>query len=172
MRMGNILRGRQADYIRRVHYMPEYAKELRTTHISDVLFGRFTAATENGIRVIRERGFRCAVYRLFVDAVCTRMGYYLVILFAAYRILVLKNMMIGDGLMVAMAMFSVTEALLDQENSFFSCTSTPCTLAISGIFWTMSPKYRRTTQGLSLRCRWRSYGYRTCRFPISVLTGR
>jgi len=110
---------RQADYIRRVHYMPEYAKELRTTHISDVLFGRFTAATQNGIRVIREHGFRCAVYRLFVDAVCTRMGYYLVILFAAYRILVLKNMMIGDGLMVAMAMFSVTEALLDQENSFF-----------------------------------------------------
>ncbi|MDE6816349.1 MAG: ABC transporter ATP-binding protein/permease, partial [Lachnospiraceae bacterium] len=110
---------RQADYIRRVYYMPEYAKELRTTHISDVLFGRFTAAIQNGIRVIGKHGFRCAVYRLFVDAVCTRMGYYLVILFATYRILVLRNMMIGDGLMVAMAMFSVTEALLDQENSFF-----------------------------------------------------
>ncbi len=110
---------RQADYIRRVHYMPEYAKELRTTNISDVLFRRFIAATQNGIRVIEKHGFKCAVYRLFVDAVCTRMGYYLVILFAAFRILVLRNMMIGDGLMVAMAMFSVTEALLDQENSFF-----------------------------------------------------
>ena len=110
---------RQADYIRRVHYMPEYAKELRTTNISDVLFGRFMTATQNGIRVIQRHGLRCAVYRLFVDAVCTRMGYYLVILFAAFRILVLRNMMIGDGLMVAMAMFSVTEALLDQENSFF-----------------------------------------------------
>ncbi len=110
---------RQADYIRRVHYMPEYARELRTTHISDVLFRRFAAATQNGIRVIEKHGLKCAIYRLFVDAVCTRMGYYLVILFAAYRILVLRNMMIGDGLMVAMAMFSVTEALLDQENSFF-----------------------------------------------------
>jgi len=110
---------RQADYIRRVHYMPEYAKELRTTNISDVLFRRFTAATQNGIRVIEKHGLKCAVYRLFVDAVCTRMGYYLVILFAAFRILVLKNMMIGDGLIIVMAMFSVTEALLDQENSFF-----------------------------------------------------
>ena len=110
---------RQADYIRRVHYMPEYAKELRTTNISDVLFKRFITATQNGIRVIKKHGIKCAVYRLFVDAVCTRMGYYLVILFAVYRILVLRNMMIGDGLMVAMAMFSVTEALLDQENSFF-----------------------------------------------------
>ena len=110
---------RQADYIRRVHYMPEYAKELRTTNISDVLFKRFITATQNGIRVIKKHGIKCAVYRLFVDAVCTRMGYYLVILFAAFRILVLRNMMIGDGLMVAMAMFSVTEALLDQENSFF-----------------------------------------------------
>ena len=110
---------RQADYIRRVHYMPEYAKELRTTNISDVLFRRFITATQNGIKVIEKHGFKCAVYRLFVDAVCTRMGYYLVILFAAFRILVLRNMMIGDGLMVAMAMFSVTEALLDQENSFF-----------------------------------------------------
>lgn len=110
---------RQADYIRRVHYMPEYAKELRTTNISDVLFRRFTTASQNGIKVIEKHGFRCAVYRLFVDAVCTRMGYYLVILFAAFRILVLRNMMIGDGLMVVMAMFSVTEALLDQENSFF-----------------------------------------------------
>lgn len=110
---------RQADYIRRVHYMPEYAKELRTTNISDVLFKRFITATQKGIRVIKKHGIKCAVYRLFVDAVCTRMGYYLVILFAAFRILVLRNMMIGDGLMVAMAMFSVTEALLDQENSFF-----------------------------------------------------
>lgn len=110
---------RQADYIRRVHYMPEYAKELRTTNISDVLFKRFITATQNGIRVIKKHGIKCAVYRLFVDAVCTRMGYYLVILFAVFRILVLRNMMIGDGLMVAMAMFSVTEALLDQENSFF-----------------------------------------------------
>ncbi len=110
---------RQADYIRRVHYMPEYAKELRTTNISDVLFKRFITATQNGIRVIKKHGIKCAVYRLFVDAVCTRMGYYLVILFAVFRILVLRNMIIGDGLMVAMAMFSVTEALLDQENSFF-----------------------------------------------------
>ncbi len=110
---------RQADYIRRVHYMPEYAKELRTTNISDVLFRRFITATQNGIKVIEKHGFKCAIYRLFVDAVCTRMGYYLVILFVAFRILVLRNMMIGDGLIVAMAMFSVTEALLDQENSFF-----------------------------------------------------
>lgn len=110
---------RQADYIRRVHYMPEYAKELRTTNISDVLFRRFITATQNGIKVIRKHGFKCAIYRLFVDAVCTRMGYYLVILFAAFRILVLRNMMIGDGLIVVMAMFSITEALLDQENSFF-----------------------------------------------------
>lgn len=109
---------RQADYIRRVHYMPEYAKELRTTNISDVLFKRFITATQNGIRVIKKHGIKCAVYRLFVDAVCTRMGYYLVILFATFRILVLRNMMIGDGLMVAMAMFSVTEALLDQVSSF------------------------------------------------------
>lgn len=109
---------RQADYIRRVHYMPEYAKELRTTNISDVLFKRFITATQNGIRVIKKHGIKCAVYRLFVDAVCTRMGYYLVILFAAFRILVLRNMKIGDGLMVAMAMFSVTEALLDQVSSF------------------------------------------------------
>ena len=90
---------RQADYVRRVHYMPEYAKELRTTNISDVLFKRFTAATQNGIRVIEKHGFRGAVYRSFVDAVCTRMGYYLVILFVAFRILVLRNMMVGDGLM-------------------------------------------------------------------------
>lgn len=110
---------RQADYIRRVHYLPEYAKELRTTNISDVLFRRFITATQNGIKVIEKHGFKCAIYRLFVDAVCTRMGYYLVILFVAFRILVLRNMMIGDGLIVVMAMFSVTEALLDQENSFF-----------------------------------------------------
>lgn len=109
---------RQADYIRRVHYMPEYAKELRTTNISDVLFKRFITATQNGIRVIKKHGIKCAVYRLFVDAVCTRMGYYRVILFAAFRILVLRNMMIGDGLMVAMAMFSVTKALLDKVSSF------------------------------------------------------
>jgi len=110
---------RQADYIRRVHYLPEYAKELRTTNISDVLFRRFITATQNGIKVIEKHGFKCAIYRLFVDAVCTRMGYYLVILFVAFRILILRNMMIGDGLIVVMAMFSVTEALLDQENSFF-----------------------------------------------------
>lgn len=138
---------RQADYIRRVHYLPEYAKELRTTNISDVLFKRFTAATQNGIRVIEKHGFRCAVYRLFVDAVCTRMGYYLVILFAAFRILVLKNMMIGDGLMVAMAMFSVTEALLDQENSFFQLHEHAMYIGDLREFLDYEPKIRESGAG-------------------------
>lgn len=138
---------RQADYVRRVHYMPEYAKELRTTNISDVLFKRFTAATQNGIRVIEKHGFKCAVYRLFVDAVCTRMGYYLVILFVAFRILVLKNMMIGDGLMVVMAMFSVTEALLDQENSFFQLHEHAMYIGDLRAFWDYEPQIREEEAG-------------------------
>ena len=138
---------RQADYVRRVHYMPEYAKELRTTNISDVLFKRFTAATQNGIRVIEKHGFRCAVYRLFVDAVCTRMGYYLVILFVAFRILVLRNMMVGDGLMVVMAMFSVTEALLDQENSFFQLHEHAMYIGDLRAFWEYDPKIKEDEAG-------------------------
>ena len=138
---------RQADYVRRVHYMPEYAKELRTTNISDVLFKRFITATQNGIRVIEKHGFKCAVYRLFVDAVCTRMGYYLVILFVAFRILALKNMMIGDGLMVVMAMFSVTEALLDQENSFFQLHEHAMYIGDLRAFWEYEPKIREDEAG-------------------------
>ena len=138
---------RQADYVRRVHYMPEYAKELRTTNISDVLFKRFITATQNGIRVIEKHGFKCAVYRLFVDAVCTRMGYYLVILFVAFRILVLRDMMIGDGLMVVMAMFSVTEALLDQENSFFQLHEHAMYIGDLRAFWDYEPKIREEEAG-------------------------
>ena len=138
---------RQADYVRRVHYMPEYAKELRTTDISEVLFKRFIAATQKGIRVIEKHGFKCAVYRLFVDAVCTRMGYYLVILFVAFRILALKNMMIGDGLMVVMAMFSVTEALLDQENSFFQLHEHAMYIGDLRAFWEYEPKIREEEAG-------------------------
>lgn len=138
---------RQADYVRRVHYMPEYAKELRTTNISDVLFKRFITATQNGIRVIEKHGFKCAVYRLFVDAVCTRMGYYLVILFVAFRILALKNMMVGDGLMVVRAMFSVTEALLDQENSFFQLHEHAMYIGDLRAFWDYEPKIREEEAG-------------------------
>ena len=138
---------RQADYVRRVHYMPEYAKELRTTNISDVLFKRFITATQNGIRVIEKHGFKCAVYRLFVDAVCTRMGYYLVILFVAFRILALKNMMVGDGLMVVMAMFSVKEALLDQENSFFQLHEHAMYIGDLRDFWDYEPKIREEEAG-------------------------
>ena len=138
---------RQADYIRRVHYLPEYAKELRTTNISDVLFKRFIAATQNGVRVIKEHGLKCAVYRLFVDAVCTRMGYYLVILFAAFRILVLKNMMVGDGLMVVMAMFSVTEALLEQENSFFQLHEHAMYIGDLREFLEHKPKIQENSKG-------------------------
>ena len=138
---------RQADYVRRVHYLPEYAKELRTTNISDVLFKRFITATQNGIRVIGKHGFKCAVYRLFVDAVCTRMGYYLVILFVAFRILVLRDMMIGDGLMVVMAMFSVTEALLDQENSFFQLHEHAMYIGDLRAFWDYEPKIKEDEVG-------------------------
>ena len=127
--------------------MPEYAKELRTTNISDVLFKRFITATQNGIRVIEKHGFKCAVYRLFVDAVCTRMGYYLVILFVAFRILALKNMMVGDGLMVVMAMFSVTEALLDQENSFFQLHEHAMYIGDLRAFWDYEPKIREEEAG-------------------------
>ncbi len=138
---------RQADYIRRVHYLPEYAKELRTTGIGEVLFKRFLAATQNGIRVIRKHGLKCAVYRLFVDAVCTRIGYYLVILSVAFRILVLENMRIGDGLMVVMAMFSITEALLDQENSFFQLHEHAMYIGDLREFWDDEPAIRENETG-------------------------
>lgn len=141
---------RQADYIRRVHYMPEYAKELRTTNISDVLFRRFITATQNGIKVIEKHGFKCAIYRLFVDAVCTRMGYYLVILFVAFRILVLRNMMIGDGLIVVMAMFSVTEALLDQENSFFQLHEHAMYIGDLKDFLDYEPKIQEDSMGAAV----------------------
>lgn len=138
---------RQADYVRRVHYLPEYAKELRTTNISDVLFRRFIVATQNGVKVIEKHGLKCAVYRLFVDAVCTRMGYYLVILFAAFRILALKNMMVGDGLMVIMAMFSVTEALLEQENSFFQLHEHAMYIGDLRDFLSYKPKIQENREG-------------------------
>ena len=49
---------RRADYSKRIHYLPEYAKETRTTNIGSILVDNYIVANKNVQNIVRKRSIR------------------------------------------------------------------------------------------------------------------
>ena len=91
---------RKRDYVQRVFYQREYAKELRLTNIRNVMFDRFREAVEELIHLARTRGLRIALLDfmfIFAGRVASVMG---AEIYTAYRALISNTVTVGDCLVV------------------------------------------------------------------------
>ncbi len=109
--MKNVPFEREEGYVRRAYFLPDYAKELRISNISRVLFGQLGEAMEGLLANIREFGFRMGFWSFlnqFSTSVINSIG---AIAYATVRMIILKNLLIGDYIVLVNAITSLASTI-------------------------------------------------------------
>lgn len=88
---------RRANYSKRVFYQPEYAKEIKLSHIEVPLERQFHQAVDEVIDIARKYGVKIALWSLVIwITVFTILSMFCVPLYLGYMALVLRKVMLGD----------------------------------------------------------------------------
>ncbi len=116
---------RQKEYTKRTILLKDFAKEIKTTGIFDVIKNRFRSAVEGKIGVIRKYGWRVAIVESIADflgeiiPVGGGFGY------GCYRLMVLQNLEIAD-FSVLISAITTTRNKLNQLARYFTMQQKHC----------------------------------------------
>jgi len=88
---------RRANYSKRVFYQPEYAKEIKLSHIEVPLEKQFHQAVDETIGIAKGYGVKIALWSLFLwITVFTLLSMFCVPLYLGYMALVVRKVTLGD----------------------------------------------------------------------------
>ena len=104
-------KSRRRDYVRRVFYLADYAKEMRLTNINKVMFSKFFHAIKELKATIKKYGFRIGALDYLFVATNDIVVYLGAILYASYKTLIAKTMLFGDCVVVINTINSVAWSL-------------------------------------------------------------
>lgn len=116
---------RQKDYTRRTILLKDFAKEIKTTGIFEVVKSRFNSAVDKNIEVIKKYGWRIALFEAVADffgeiiPVGGGFGY------GCYRLIVLENLNISD-FSVLISAITNTRNKLNQLARYFAMQQKHC----------------------------------------------
>ena len=116
---------RQKDYTKRTILLKDFAKEIKTTGIFEVVKTRFNNAIKKNINVIKQYGWKIALLEAFADffgeiiPVCGGFGY------GCYRLIVLQNLEIAN-FSVLISAITTTRNKLNQLARYFAMQQKHC----------------------------------------------
>lgn len=104
-------KSRKRDYVRRVFYLADYAKEMRLTSINKALFVKFYDAIRDLKGIIQKYGWKVGMLDYLFIATNDIVVYLGAILYASFKTLVSKTMLYGDCVVVINTINSVAWSL-------------------------------------------------------------
>ena len=104
-------KSRKRDYVRRVFYLSDYAKEMRLTNINKALFVKFADAVRELKAVIKTYGWKIGLLDYLFQATNDIVVYLGAILYASFKTLVSKTMLYGDCIVVINTINSIAWSL-------------------------------------------------------------
>jgi ATP-binding cassette subfamily B protein len=109
---------RKRDYIKRTFYLADYAKEMRLTNISNVLFGRFIETVKELKQTIHKHGLKISIldyWSIVIQWVLLFIGS---IIYSVYRTVVTKTMLFGDCVIIINNIVSTASAIQGIVNGY------------------------------------------------------
>lgn len=91
---------RQKDYVRRTFYLRDFSKEMRLTEMWKVMFKRMHNSVSEMKEIVNKYGYKMMFFRYLFDFVFDIVVYTGTSVLAAFKTLVLKNMLLGDCFVV------------------------------------------------------------------------
>ena len=104
-------KSRRRDYVRRVFYLTDYAKEMRLTNINKVMFTKFYQSIKDLKDTIKKYGVKVGMLDYLFIATNDIVVYLGAILYASYKTLIAKTMLFGDCIIVINTINSVAWSL-------------------------------------------------------------
>jgi ATP-binding cassette subfamily B protein len=100
---------RRQEYVQRIFYLADYAKELRLTSAYKILFSRFDETFNNIVGIIKKYGVKMGIYDFVFQKSYDVLVYLGTAFYSAYKTLVAKTMLLGDCLVVQRQVVGVDE---------------------------------------------------------------
>ena len=111
--------GRQKDYVRRTFYLRDFSKEMRLTEMWKVMFKRMHNSVSEMKEIVHKYGYKMMFFRYLFDFVFNVVVYTGTIILAAFKTLVLKNMLLGDCFVVINSISNVAGSINNIGDVFF-----------------------------------------------------
>ena len=135
-------KSRKRDYIKRLFYLADYAKEMRLTEIGNVLFKRFFEAIAELKMTIRKYGFKVAVLDYFSVVIQYVLLFVGAIFYAAYRTVVTHTMLFGDCVIVINNIVETASAMKGVVNGYMQLHSNALDVLNLRTFLEYEPKIK------------------------------
>lgn len=103
------------EYIHRIFYLPQYAKDIRTTKVSNILYNRYDELVEKKNKILIEVGPKIAIARLAAEVLFFVVGTGATSLYMIYEVYK-KVIGVGDFVTGNYAVATLTENLLSFAN--------------------------------------------------------
>lgn len=110
---------RQRDYVRRTFYLNDFSKEMRLTQMWKVMFRRMQGSISEMKDIVNKYGYKLMFFRYLFDLTIDIVVYFGSIILAAFRTLVLKNMLLGDCFVIINSVQGVAYCLEDFGDMVF-----------------------------------------------------
>lgn len=110
---------RHNEYISRVFYLSDYAKELRTTRVKNIFFEQFTNNIKTSNNILHKIGIRLFSLKMLIGVISTTLFDIGIIILLLYKYIISKSITLGD----LSASINATHTLYWQLNEIMSYIS-------------------------------------------------
>lgn len=111
---------RSKDYVKRTVFLKDFAKDMRTSGIFEVMHNRFKTAVDNNRAIIRKYGIKMTVLEVIAGLFGRALPVACAYIYASYRFVVKRNLAIADFSVIMTAMSNLKDVLNDVSNAI-SC---------------------------------------------------
>lgn len=104
---------RSKDYVKRTVYLKEFAKDMRTSSIFEVMYERFRNAVDKNREIIRKYGWRIAVCETMAGFFGKALPVAITYIYAAFRFIVKRDLAVSDFSVIMTAMSNLKDVFND-----------------------------------------------------------
>lgn len=144
----NITREREKEYIKRTIYQKEYAKEIRLTHVFDLMMMHFNEATDAVISNTKRYGLKIGFLNFMqgsTNELLTGMG---AVVYAALRLLYFKSIKISDYMVLISAIDYLAWCLTNAAKLLSKVQDTSLYIQNVKDFLEYKPKISESQEGI------------------------
>ncbi len=107
------LHKRSKAYVKRIIYLKEYSKDMRTSSIFEVLHNRYHEAVENNREIIKKYGYRIAALETLTGFFGQALPVAIAYAYATYRYAIKKNLALANFSVIMTAMSNLRDVVND-----------------------------------------------------------
>ena len=105
---------RSKAYVKRIIYLKEYSKDIRTSGVFDILHKRFSDAVAKNREIIKKYGWKIALYEVFSGFFGQALPVATAYAYATYRYALKRNLALADFSVIMTAMSNIRDIINDM----------------------------------------------------------